>query len=136
MPKLPISELIGSSFRDWYRYMHKQNEYYSSDGARNRCTASDVDLIEIRNGKIVAITDIKNSENEKNTGLSKHEKIAYLELSKALNVPVFIIWADPSWGQFEVESWPEKKYHQTFYSKEQFFQCFIEDIENITKTAL
>ena len=136
MSKIPISDLIGSKFRDRYRYMHKQTEYYSSKDARHKCKASDVDLIEIRNGKIVAITDIKNTETEKEKGLSSCERLVYRELSKALNVPVFIIWADPSWSNFEVESWPLKKYSQTFYSKEQFFQCFTEDIEKICKMVL
>ena len=57
-------------------------------------------------------------------------------LANILNVPVFIIWSDQSWKEFEVESWPNNKFQQKFFSKEHFFQEFIEKIEEISKTII
>lgn len=119
-----IKNLIGSTSRDYYRFMHKQEKNYSTKYDRNRCKASDIDLVEIRNGKIAAFTDFK-MDYDKVTGT---EQIVYKELSKI--APVYIITSmDGGLHQFKVESFPEGHFIEHFTSRKAFFRDFIEKIE-------
>lgn len=120
-----IKELIGSPIRDYYRFIHKQVENYTTEENWKKCHACDIDLMEIRNEKIIAFTDVKS---ELDTIRWTEEK-AYPELTKI--APVFIIILDENFQSFEVYSYPDKKYHHKFETRKDYFKNFIENIENV-----
>ena len=124
-----IYELIGSQTRDSYRKLHKDRRWYSSDKAWKTCYGLDIDFIEMRNGLIVAFIDIKNVGDT----VTNTEEQAYRQLSQL--APVFIVTSlDGYLKDFEVYSYPNKEYLKVFYGRENYFQNFIEKIEDIARS--
>ena len=116
--------LIGSPSRDLYRQIHKERRYYSSDYDHRRCCASDVDLVELRNGKVVAFTDVKLNGKD---GLTYYEKILYHELATKI-APVFLVYINKNATEFEVKSYPDDTLIGKYLSREHYFKEFIEKL--------
>lgn len=126
MEEKDVYDLIGSQIRDTYRALHKKRECYSSDAAWKSCYGLDIDFVEMRNGRIVAFIDVKSDFDK----ITATEEQAYEQL-RAI-APVFIVTVlDAYFKSFRVESFPDKKYSRTYYSREAFFQQFIEPIKSI-----
>lgn len=116
------ADWIGSPSRDIYRKIHKDRENYSSDYDHIRCHACDIDLVEVRKGRIVGFTDFKLKGIDT---VSRTEKIVYNILGKI--APVFIVYSiDADLNEFEVYSYPDDTLIGKYQTREQYFQDFIE----------
>lgn len=123
-------DAIGSTTRDVYRKLHKERENYSSDEAWRRAQGLDIDFWERRTGGLVAVTDIKAYGS--GDGLTWTEEQAYREIRTKMMNPIFVIWIiDDKFQHFRVESWPNKIYSAEFKARRDFFQGFVERIEEI-----
>jgi len=118
------ADWIGSPSRDIYRKIHKDRKNYSSDYAHMKCHACDIDLVEVRNGRIVGFTDFKLKGIDT---ISHTEKIVYNILGKI--APVFIVYSiDADLNEFEVYSYPDETLIGAYQTREQYFHEFIEKL--------
>ena len=127
-----VVNLKGSPFRDEWRFRHKQEKYYSTKKDRDRCWGLDIDFIEGRDDKPVAILDL-HDEKDAMKDLTWAEKKIYPLLSKALNIPIFIVESNINFKPIWVKNWPDERFVTCYRDFEEFTQQFTEKIETITQ---
>ena len=135
--KYNIKNLKGSKHNDEFKYQHKQRENYENDELYEKAYACDIDLIEVRNDKIVCFWDIKKNKER----LTQIEKIIYLQLVQI--APFFIVFCD-NWDKenshikvvlfklTEKNKYVLEKVVE-FNNRKIFFSRFVSNIENIIK---
>jgi len=89
-----------------------------------RCHACDIDLVEVRNGKIVAFTDFKMQGYDTVTWV---EERVYEQLGQI--APVFVVYSmDADLQAFEVYSYPDNTLIFECEDRKTFFREFIEKL--------
>ncbi len=124
--------IMGSAFRDNYRYKHKQYDTYDNDSnRRNICKGLDIDFVEMRRKYdgwyIAAFTDIKKIDNDNITWM---EDIAYKILDKI--APVLIIESDERFTKFKIHRFEREKTLE--FSGYDYWNTFLPNIEEYIKT--